>query len=163
MGRVLLLVPCNSWVRAGDYTLGDNWRTVHRAVGDLVQAGIVDVAAVDSCKPGIVYRGEEYRYTWCDLRPLWHELYKRQPWRLEALTRGLEEDLRAAALRYGAIAGYINVKAYRLALLEAARRTGVQVRILGPQSLSPLSFRSRRSLQRLRRGLEELARETRTL
>jgi hypothetical protein len=36
-----------------------NWRVVLRHVGLLVQAGVLDLAAVDSCKPGVVLRGEE--------------------------------------------------------------------------------------------------------
>ncbi len=160
MARILLLLPCNPGVRLGDYMLGGNWRIVWRWIGDLVGSGIVDLASVDSCKPGIIYRGEEGGYRWCDVRPLWHELYARQPWRLEMLVRGLAEDLRDASLRYRAITAYINVKAYRTGLLEASRRTGVGVILLGPDRLSPLSYRSSRNLARLRRGLIRVASET---
>ncbi len=161
--RLLLLLPCNPGVRMGDYTLGQNWRIVMRVVGDLVDTGILDLAAVDSCKPGIVKQGEEHRYRWCDVRPLWHELYKRQPWRLELLIAGVTEDLKRLALEYRALAAYVNVRAYRTALEHATARSGVEVHMLGPPRMSPLSYRSRRSLEELRRGLIDLAMATATL
>ncbi|MCE4602498.1 MAG: hypothetical protein F7B18_04865 [Desulfurococcales archaeon] len=161
--RLLLLLPCNPGVRMGDYTLGQNWRVVLGVVDDLVGSGILDLAAIDSCKPGVVRWGEEHVYRWCDVRPLWHELYKREPWRLELLVAGVAEDLRSLALEYRALAAYVNVRAYRTALELAMARSGVKVHILGPPRLSPLSYRSRRSLEALRRGLMGLARATVTL
>ncbi len=163
MARILLLLPCNGGVRLGDYNLGDNWRIVKRWIWDLTGSGIVDVAAVDSCKPGIVYEGEEHDYIWCDIRPLWHELYARQSWRMKRLIEGVKRDLAEAATRYRAIAAYLNVRAYRMAIEAASKSIGVRVHFLGPERLSPLSFRSHRSLEALREGLEKLAASTRTL
>jgi hypothetical protein len=59
LGPVLLVLPCNPCVRLGDYSLCQNWRVVLKHVGLLVQAGVLDLAAVDSCKPGVVLWGEE--------------------------------------------------------------------------------------------------------
>ncbi len=148
--RILLLLPCNSGVRYGDYMLGGNWRLVYRILRDLVDSGIVTMASVDSCKPGIVLRGEEYYYTWCDVRPYWDKLYSRQLWRLELLINGVIEDLRELALRYTDIVYYINVKSYRMAVEKASSRLGLEVIDAGPPLPSPLAFRARRNLLKLR-------------
>ncbi len=55
--KTLLILPCNRCVRLGDYSLCQNWRIVLKHVGALVRAGSLDLAAVDSCKPGIVLWG----------------------------------------------------------------------------------------------------------
>lgn len=157
MKRVLLLLPCNRCVRLGDYSLCDGWRRVKDHIGDLVSAGLVDLGAVDSCKPGVVLHGEEIRYSWCDVAPYWDRIYARDLKRLEVLVEALTRDLKELSLRYTAIAAYINVKAYRLAVLEASRRSGIHVVDLSPPLMSPLSFRSRSNLEGLRRELLELA------
>jgi hypothetical protein len=59
LGPVLLVLPCNPCVRLGDYSLCPNWRIVLKHVRPLVESGALDLAAVDSCKPGIVLWGEE--------------------------------------------------------------------------------------------------------
>ena len=88
-------------------------------IWDLVLSGAVELAAVDSCKPGLVYWGQEASLSWCDLSPRW-DYYRRRPWRLEALERALEADLLEFSTRHRAIVYYVDVKAYRLAL-EAER------------------------------------------
>ena len=158
--RVLLVLPCNRWVRLGDYGLGDGWRLVYRWLRDYVDSGLVDLAAVDSCKPGLVYRGEEGGLRWCDTLPYWDRLYSREPYRLSLLISSLRDDLASAASRYMAIAYYVNVKAYREALEAASKSLGIRLYNAGPPSLSPLSFRSRRSLSRLRSLVESLQKLT---
>ena len=124
MRRVLLVLPCNPCVRLGDYSLCPNWRIVLRSVGDLYEAGLIGLAAIDSCKPGIVEWGEEHRLRHCDLHPGSELYYKKEPWRLEILTREVVRDARSLAERYEWIAYYVNVKAYRHALDEASRALG---------------------------------------
>jgi hypothetical protein len=148
----LLVLSCNGYVRLGDYMLGRNWRLVYSAVGDLVDAGLLGLAAVDSCKPGLVAWGDEYRLAWCDRSPRW-SVYSREPWRLEALVDALARDLVEEAARRSFIASYVEVKAYRLALREASRRAGVDLLDLGPPMPTPLSLGSRRNRERLREGL----------
>jgi hypothetical protein len=151
---VLLVLPCNPCVRLGDYGLCRNWRVVLRHVGLLVQAGVLDLAAVDSCKPGIVLWGEEGDLRWCDIRPSWDKLYAGDPVRLELLASNVARDLRELSVTYKAIAFYVNVKAYRLALKMASEATGVGLADLGPPKPSPLSYNKHarelpRALQRL--------------
>jgi hypothetical protein len=138
--RALLILPCNSCVRLGDYSLCPNWRVVLKHVGLFVESGALDLAAIDSCKPGIVLWGEERGLTWCDLNPRWDRLYGRDPVRLELLTDSVARDLRELSVRYKMIAFYVNVKAYRLALRKASERTGVELLDLGPPKPNPLSY-----------------------
>jgi len=163
-GRILLVLPCNGCVRLGDYMLCSGWGMVWRWVWDLVLSGLVGLAAVDSCKPGLVYWGEELGLSWCDLNPRW-SYYRVRPWRLEALSRALEGDLLEASTRYKAIAYYVDVKAYRIALARASRRlleAGFRVVDAGPEPPTVLGFRSRKSLSRLRAVLEHLLQEAGT-
>ena len=136
--------------------LGRNWKLVYDYIWDLVEAGRVHLAAVDSCKPGLVYWGSEGGFRWCDVNPRWGSLYSRDPWRLEVLARALEGDLKEAWARFGLIASYVEVKAYRLALRMASRASGVEVLDLGPPMPTPLSVSSRANRARLRRALIEL-------
>jgi hypothetical protein len=139
-GEVLLILPCNPCVRLGDYSLCPNWRAVLKHVRPLVESGALDLAAVDSCKPGIVLWGEEGGLRWCDRNPRWDRLYGRDPVRLELLAEAVARDLRWLALRYRVVAFYVNVKAYRLALKMASEATGVELADLGPPRPSPLSY-----------------------
>jgi hypothetical protein len=138
--KTLLILPCNKCVRLGDYSLCPNWRIVLKHVGALVRAGAVDLAAIDSCKPGIVLWGEEHSLRWCDANPRWDKLYSRDPARLELLIDGVARDLRELSARYKTIAFYVNVKAYRLALKKASEITGVELLDLGPPKPNPLSY-----------------------
>jgi hypothetical protein len=138
--RMLLILPCNKCVRLGDYSLCPNWRVVLKHVRPLVESGALDLAAVDSCKPGIVLWGEEGGLRWCDRSPRWDRGYGRDPVRLELLARAVAWDLRWLVLEYEVIAFYVNVKAYRLALQKASEITGVELLDLGPPKLSPLSY-----------------------
>jgi hypothetical protein len=138
--RMLLILPCNGCVRLGDYSLCPNWRVVLKHVRPLVDSGILDLAAVDSCKPGIVLWGEEGGLRWCDRNPRWDRVYGRDPVRLELLAGAVARDLRWLALEYRVIAFYVNVKAYRLALKMASEATGVELLDLGPPRPSPLSY-----------------------
>ncbi|MEM1846697.1 MAG: hypothetical protein QXN05_03470 [Acidilobaceae archaeon] len=156
MRRVLLLLPCNQCVRLGDYSLCDGWKIVKAYVGDLVSAGLVNLGAVDSCKPGVVLHGDELKYSWCDIAPYWDKVYSKDLERLEVLIEALAKDLKELSLRYTAIATYINVKAYRIAVLEASKRSNVSITDLSPSLMSPLSFRSKKNLEKLRRALLEL-------
>ncbi|MEB2837020.1 MAG: hypothetical protein GSR80_000318 [Desulfurococcales archaeon] len=156
---VALILPCNGCVRLGDYMLCDGWRRVWRYVWDLVLAGAVDLAAVDSCKPGLVYWGQEASLSWCDLSPRW-DYYRRRPWRLEALERALEANLLEFSTRHRAIVYYVDVKAYRLALEAASRplrARGYPIVDAGPHPATALGFRSRANLARLRSVLAGLA------
>jgi hypothetical protein len=139
-GEVLLILPCNPCVRLGDYSLCPNWRIVLKHVGALVRAGAIDLAAVDSCKPGIVLWGEEGDLRWCDRNPRWDKLYGGDPVRLELLANNVARDLRELSATYKIIAFYVNVKAYRLALKMASEATGVELADLGPPRPSPLSY-----------------------
>jgi hypothetical protein len=139
-GEVLLILPCNPCVRLGDYSLCQNWRVVLKHVRLFVESKILDLAAVDSCKPGVVLWGEEGGLRWCDRNPRWDRLYGGDPVRLELLAEAVARDLRWLALRYDAIAFYVNVKAYRLALQKASEMTGVELLDLGPPRPSPLSY-----------------------
>jgi len=139
-GAVLLVLPCNPCVRLGDYSLCPNWRIVLKHVGPLVESGALDLAAVDSCKPGIVLWGEEGDLRWCDRNPRWDRLYGGDPARLELLAQAVARDLRWLAVEYRLIAFYVNVKAYRLALKMASETTGVELLDLGPPRPSPLSY-----------------------
>jgi hypothetical protein len=136
----LLILPCNKCVRLGDYSLCPNWRIVLKHVRPLVESGALDLAAVDSCKPGIVLWGEEGGLRWCDRNPRWDRLYGGDPVRLELLAEAVARDLGWLALRYDAIAFYVNVKAYRLALKMASEATGVGLADLGPPKPNPLSY-----------------------
>jgi hypothetical protein len=137
---MLLILPCNKCVRLGDYSLCPNWRVVLKHIRPLVESGALDLAAVDSCKPGIVLWGEEGGLRWCDRSPRWDRGYGRDPVRLELLAWAVAWDLRRLALEYRVIAFYVNVKAYRLALQKASEITGVELLDLGPPKLSPLSY-----------------------
>ncbi len=117
-----------------------NWRVVLKHVRPLVESGALDLAAVDSCKPGIVLWGEEGGLRWCDRSPRWDRGYGRDPVRLELLAWAVAWDLRWLVLEYEIIAFYVNVKAYRLALQKASEITGVELLDLGPPKLSPLSY-----------------------
>jgi hypothetical protein len=140
-------------VRLGDYSLCDNWRVVLRYIGDLVSSGHVTLAAVDSCKPGIVLWGEERRLTWCDRSPRWDKTYGRDSARLELLTETVRWDLVELLARFKPLVYYVNVKAYHQALLGASRRLGL---LEGRDYLdltpgyNPLAYRSSRNLGRLR-------------
>ena len=138
--RMLIILPCNKCVRLGDYSLCPNWRVVLKHVRPLVESGALDLAAVDSCKPGIVLWGDEGGLRWCDLSPRWDRGYGRDPVRLELLAWAVAWDLRWLVLEYEIIAFYVNVKAYRLALQKASEITGVELLDLGPPKLSPLSY-----------------------
>ena len=138
--RALLILPCNRCVRLGDYSLCQNWRVVLKHVGFLVESGALDLAAIDSCKPGIVLWGGERSLTWCDVNPRWDRLYGRNPLRLELLADSVARDLRELSIRYKTIAYYVNVKAYRLALQKASEVTGVELLDLGPPKPNPLSY-----------------------
>jgi hypothetical protein len=105
-----------------------------------VESGVLDLAAVDSCKPGIVLWGEEGGLRWCDRSPRWDRSYGGDPARLELLAQAVAWDLRWLALEYRVIAFYVNVKAYRLALQKASEMTGVELLDLGPPKLNPLSY-----------------------
>lgn len=137
---ILLILPCNRCVRLGDYSLCPNWRVVLKHVRLLVESRILDLAAIDSCKPGIVLWGEERSLTWCDVNPRWDKLYGKDPDRLELLASNIARDLRELSLRYKTIAYYVNVKAYRLALQKASEITGVELLDLGPPKPNPLSY-----------------------
>ena len=152
--KTLLILPCNPCVRLGDYSLCPNWKVVLKHVGALVRAGILDLASIDSCKPGIVLWGEEYRLTWCDISPRWDRLYGRDPVRLELLADSVARDLRELSLRYKATAYYVNVKAYRMALKKASEMTGAELADLGPPKPSPLSYNKHARL--LPKMLEQL-------
>jgi len=138
--ETLLILPCNRCVRLGDYSLCPNWRVVLKHVGFLVESGALDLAAIDSCKPGIVLWGEERSLTWCDVNPRWDRLYGRNSLRLELLADSVAGDLRELSIRYKTIAYYVNVKAYRLALQKASEVTGVELLDLGPPKPNPLSY-----------------------
>ena len=138
--KMLLILPCNGCVKLGDYSLCPNWRVVLKHIRPLVESGVLDLAAVDSCKPGIVLWGEEGGLRWCDRSPRWDRGYGRDPVRLELLAQAVAWDLRRLALEYRVIAFYVNVKAYRLALQKASEITGVELLDLGPPKLSPLSY-----------------------
>ncbi len=156
--RILLVLPCNPCVRLGDYSLCRNWRVILASLGDLVGAGLVDLAAIDSCKPGLVPWGEERLYRWCDVYPSSDRYYRREPWRLELMVRALEADLREALTRYAYIVYYVNVKAYREALRRASRSIPHAGRIIeaGPPADSPLSYTSKANREALRRSLLSL-------
>ncbi len=154
---ILLILPCNSCVRMGDYSLCQNWRLILSTVGDLVDYGLVDLAAIDSCKPGIVPWGEERRLRWCDLLPSYMLYYKKEPWRLGILFDAVLRDLRELSVRYRWIVYYVNVKAYREVLDRARELLGTPPLVsAGPPDLSPLSFRSRRNREKLRKLLLDL-------
>ncbi len=150
---ILLVLPCNPCVRLGDYSLCQNWRVVLRYVGDLVGSGLVQLAAVDSCKPGIVLWGEERRLVWCDRSPRWDLSYGGDQARLELLTEAVRWDLAELLAQFKPLVYYVNVKAYHLALLGASRRLklveGVDYIDLTP-GYNPLAYRSSRNLGRLR-------------
>jgi hypothetical protein len=155
--KTLLILPCNKCVRLGDYNLCQNWRIVLKHVGALVRAGALDLAAVDSCKPGIVLWGEEHRLRWCDIHPSWDKLYGRDHLRLELLVDNVARDLRELSIRYKAIAFYVNIKAYRMALKKASEMAGVGLVDLGPPKPNPLSYNKHvrdlpRMAERLLRG-----------
>jgi len=138
--RMLIILPCNKCVRLGDYSLCPNWRVVLKHIRPLVESGVLDLAAVDSCKPGIVLWGEEGGLRWCDRSPRWDRGYGGDPARLELLAQAVAWDLRRLALEYRVIAFYVNVKAYKLALQKASEMTGVELVDLGPPKLNPLSY-----------------------
>lgn len=156
-GKVLLILPCNPCVRLGDYSLCDNWRMVVRYLWDLVLAGKVVLAAVDSCKPGIVERGSERELVWCDRRPYWGRLYDGDSVTLDILTRAVTEDMRWLKARYDMLVYYVNVRAYHKALLEASKtlglRQGVDYLDLTP-GYNPLRYRKRENLRKLRIVIE---------
>ncbi|MEB3844155.1 MAG: hypothetical protein LRS48_00560 [Desulfurococcales archaeon] len=154
--QLLLVLPCNSCVRMGDYSLCDNWRII---IGDLywhVAGGLVDLAAVDSCKPGIVVWGGESRLRWCDIHPSYTLYYHRERWRLPLLKDMVRRDVRELLSRYKYIVYYVNVKAYREAMDSARSICPERVVPAGPERLSPLSYRSRRSRAGLKRIVESL-------
>ena len=155
---LLLILPCNGCVRLGDYSLCSNWRLIIRDNRDLINAGILRLAAIDSCKPGIVPWGEEHRLRHCDLHPSYTLYYNREPWRLEILVDSVIRDIKELATKHDWIIHYINVKAYKHALREAKRKIGTPPIIdAGPPHPTPLSYRSRRNRGRLRRILIRLA------
>jgi hypothetical protein len=77
---------------------------------------------------------------WCDVSPRWDRLYGRDPARLELLTDSVARDLRWLSTRYKTIAFYVNVKAYRLALETASKKTGLELLDLGPPKPNPISY-----------------------
>ncbi len=130
-----------------------NWRLVWRVVWDLYLAGHLYLAAIDSCKPGIVLWGEERRLRWCNVYPSSDLYYRREPWRREILYRRVLEDLRELSRFYGRIVYYVNVKAYREALRRASRRLPGLLVEAGPSRDSVPSYNSRVERARLRETL----------
>ena len=157
---VLLVLPCNPCVRLGNYMLCPSWRVVWATVWDLVQAGIVSLAAVDSCKPGIVPWGHEASLTWCDTRPDASLYYKRQPWRLEILAPAVERDAAALLQTHKYIVHYINVKAYKHALNKAAQNLDAgRIIDAGPPRPTIPSYRSHKSRSTLRKTILKLVKQ----
>ncbi|MCE4628261.1 MAG: hypothetical protein F7C34_03830 [Desulfurococcales archaeon] len=155
---MLLILPCNRCVRYGDYSLCPNWRIVLQSIGDLVGAGLVSLAAIDTCKPGIVLWGEEEGLRWCDKYPSSEFYYKREPWMLPILKQAVLRDVRELATLYRSIVYYVNVKAYREALRNAEEALGSPpIFNAGPPQANPLSYRSRRNRGKLRRLLIHLS------
>lgn len=156
-GWAALLLPCSGTLRLRDYSLSRTWRVVLGDNWDLVSSGLVEVYAVDSCKPGLVQWGDEYRFSWCDLKPYW-DYYRVRPWRFDALVEGLRRDLRELAARQPrAIVTYIHVKAYRLALDKAlGELPWPPVVRVDPDRSTVLGFMSRRSRERLRSALLDI-------
>lgn len=154
---VLLVLPCNPCVRLGNYMQCQSWRVVWAGLWDLISAGLVSLAAVDSCKPGIVPWGEERGLAWCDVRPYADLYYRREPWRLEALSAAVKRDLAQLLQTHDYVVHYLNVKAYKHAMLAAGEALGVD-RIVdaGPRMPTVPSYRSRASRQKLRETLEKL-------
>jgi len=151
--ELLLILPCNPCVRLGDYSLCENWRVVLRYVGDLVSSGMLKLAAIDSCKPGLVPWGSEGEFRWCDRSPYWSKSYGRSPELLELLEEAVQRDLVVYRARYKLLIYYVNVKAYHRALLNASTRLGFKPAVdyidVSP-NYNPLSYRSKESLTRLR-------------
>ncbi|MEM0366807.1 MAG: hypothetical protein QXO93_02765 [Acidilobaceae archaeon] len=152
--RILLILPCNPCIRLGDYSLCDNWRIVVEYIREYLS--IISLAAVDSCKPGIILHGEEHKYTWCDIKPYWDKLYSRDKHRLNLLLEALIRDLRELILKHTVLIAYINIKAYRETLIEASKRLGIGIVDVSPEYYSPLAYRSKRNLIKLKRAIEEI-------
>ncbi len=153
--RLLLILPCNKCVGMGDYSLCPNWRIILSSIYNYVEYGLLDLAAIDSCKPGIVLWGEEREYMWCDLQPSYLLYYSREKWRLDILKTSVLRDVGKLAPYYKRILYYVNVKAYREALDYAAEHYNDFLYWVGPSRLSPLSYRSRRERERLVNAIEE--------
>ncbi|MCE4608999.1 MAG: hypothetical protein F7C36_01285 [Desulfurococcales archaeon] len=155
--RILLILPCNQCVKYGDYSLCPNWRIILRDIWEYVDYGIIDLAAIDSCKPGIVPWGEERDLTWCDIYPSYLLYYHREPWRRGILFNHVYSDLRDLVSRYRYIVYYVNVKAYREVLDKAREKINTdRIIFAGPSRLDPLSYRSRRERAKLRGIIDRL-------
>lgn len=121
-------------------------------------AGLVSLAAIDTCKPGIVLWGDEEELRWCDKYPSSELYYKREPWMLPILKQAVLRDMRELAARYHSIVYYVNVKAYREALKNSETVLGSPpIFDAGPPQANPLSYRSSRNRDKLRRLLLDLS------
>ncbi len=128
----------------------DNWKIIFKDICFLIRSNIVSLAAIDSCKPGIVLFGEEHRLIWCDVYPSYLLYYRDQPWRLDILKENVVRDLKEYLNYYDYIVYYVNVKAYREALDYAKAVIGSNRLIHGgPSKLNPLSYRSKRERENL--------------
>jgi len=154
--QTLLILPCNPCVRLGNYMLCSNWRIIWRDIWDLYLSGKLYLAAIDSCKPGIVLWGEEHRLTHCDIQPSSTLYYKREPWRLDILKQAVLQDTRNLLTAYQHIIYYVNVKAYREALDHTAKKLPNLKSASPPMNTIP-SYRSRRNREKLRQLLENPA------
>jgi hypothetical protein len=141
----------------GDYSLCENWKIIIKTLNDLIMSNILELAAIDSCKPGIVIHGLEKNLRWCDMHPSYLLYYHREPWRRNILYKAVLEDIRSLLPYYKYIVYYVNVKAYREALDSVRKKLATNKLVnAGPPNLSPLSYRSRKNRMKLRKIILEL-------
>lgn len=152
---VLLLLPCNSGVKHGDYMRGQSWKLIYKDLKDLVDSGRVVLGAVECIRnKGIVLHGEEKELVGEDMYPSW-DYFKRNPERLDALTEAIARRLIELKGQFSGIVVYLNVKAYRIAVERAVEMSGVNVEIMDIP-LTQGGFRSERNRKILRETIERI-------
>ncbi|RLG90506.1 MAG: hypothetical protein DRO36_05995 [Candidatus Hecatellales archaeon] len=149
--KILLILPCSSTAYLGDYRLAPSWKLILKHIQPWRSQ--VKLAAVECINNyGLLLEDEAWKVKGYDIYPSW-DWFKRNPERLEALKNTLAKQLQELDGRFQAIIAYVNVKAYRLALEQAAKEANIHIDFIDC-GFSPLSFR--KNIHKLTKKLQQI-------
>jgi len=138
LSKVLIIIPCSPGAEIGNYFASASWRNVVRIIKKYVfDLGNIDFAAVDSIITiedpakdreelgAIVLANEEMqRVRGKNIRPKWEFFAKNNYKKLYEHTKYVEIGLRRVLNKYDYIVIFLNVRAYKLATMNALLRIG---------------------------------------